>query len=375
MPAPRRHTSESASARAPLLAAMVRGALRAAAACRLERAVPGGPRVARKPDASVVTPADLAAQALITRELRTADPGVAIVGEESAPPRSAAPRTPHGTTPPATPATPDALSVSALPALAVELLRSLGQPWSHEELIAALGRSSAGDAVLPRRYVTIDPVDGTSGFIHGRQYSICAALVEDGQPVAACVACPAMSADPASDFTAIDPVGSVFFALEGRGVGVLPADLDPDTIRPEVLAEAPRVRREPLEPDGPVCMTVSVEQNAARREHLADLTAALGSARPPARLDGQCKYVLVAQGRADIYYRRPRPGGREHVWDHAAGHLLVREAGCTCADALGRVYRFDAPTFQSAHGILAAPPRLHERLRAVLARLGLVPAG
>lgn len=354
----RNHTTEWVSAHATMLAAMVRGALRAAGVCRLERSRPGGPRVMRKGDGSVVTPADFAAQALITADVSAADDAVVIVGEESAP---APIRTPE--------------PGAAVLDLGVDLLRASGQSWTRDDLAAALRRSHAGDAALPRRYVTIDPVDGTSGFIHGRQYSVCAALVEDARPVAACVACPAMSADPGSDFGVPDPAGSVYFALEGCGVGVLPADLDPDMVTPEVLAKAPRVRREPLEPEGPVCMTVSVEQNTARREHLAELAAALGSVRPPARLDSQCKYVLVARGQADIYYRRPRPGGREHVWDHAAGHLLVREAGCTCADALGREYRFEAPTFQSVHGILAAPPRLHARLRAVLGRLGLVPAG
>ncbi len=368
MPERLQASTEWASARAIMLTAMVRGSLRAARACRLERSRPGGPRVMRKADGSVVTPADFAAQALITADVRTADDAVAIVGEESAP---APIRTPEPVA-----AVPDktVLDMTVLD-MGVDLLGASGQAWTRNDLAAALRRSHAGEAALPRRYVTVDPVDGTSGFIQGRQYSICAALVEDARPVAACVACPAMSADPGSDFSALDPAGSVYFALEGCGVGVLTADLDPGMVTPEVLAKAPRVRREPLEPDGPVCMTVSVEQNTARREHLAELAAALGSVRPPARLDSQCKYVLVARGQADIYYRRPRPGGCEHVWDHAAGHLLVREAGCTCADALGRAYRFEAPTFQSVHGILAAPPRLHARLREVLGRLGLVPAG
>ena len=54
---------------------------------------------------------------------------------------------------------------------------------------------------------------------------------------------------------------------------------------------------------------------------------ALGITAEPLRLDSQAKYAVVARGDASIYLRLPHGGYRENVWDHAAGWLIVSEAG------------------------------------------------
>ncbi len=65
---------------------------------------------------------------------------------------------------------------------------------------------------------------------------------------------------------------------------------------------------------------------------------ALGITQPSLRLDSQAKYGVVARGDAAIYLRLPSPRTpeyRERIWDHAAGALIVEEAGGRVTDALG----------------------------------------
>ncbi len=44
---------------------------------------------------------------------------------------------------------------------------------------------------------------------------------------------------------------------------------------------------------------------------------------------------MLARGDAAINMRFPKPGYREKIWDHAAGALIVQEAGAVISDASG----------------------------------------
>jgi 3'(2'), 5'-bisphosphate nucleotidase len=37
---------------------------------------------------------------------------------------------------------------------------------------------------------TIDPIDGTKGFLRGEQYAVCVSLIVDGEPVVGVIGCP-----------------------------------------------------------------------------------------------------------------------------------------------------------------------------------------
>ena len=69
---------------------------------------------------------------------------------------------------------------------------------------------------------------------------------------------------------------------------------------------------------------------AAHQAHSvsARIADALGTAVAPRRIDSMLKYGLVARGDAELYLRLPKKAGyREKIWDHAAGALVVTEAG------------------------------------------------
>jgi 3'(2'), 5'-bisphosphate nucleotidase len=110
----------------------------------------------------------------------------------------------------------------------------------------------------------------------------------------------------------------------------------------------------------------SVEAAHADQAAHQRLAHILGITHPPLRLDSQAKYGIVARGEAAIYLRLPSPqtpSYRENIWDHAAGALLVAEAGGRVTDALGADLDFGVgrKLFKN-RGIVVSSGQLHEAI-------------
>ena len=94
-------------------------------------------------------------------------------------------------------------------------------------------------------------------------------------------------------------------------------------------------------------------------------------------MDSQAKYAVVARGEADIYLRLPtRADYREKIWDHAAGALIVEEAGGVVTDITGRPLEFNHGRELAANrGVIVTNGRLHaqviEAVRAIGNRAGV----
>src|SRR5690606_4262601 len=72
----------------------------------------------------------------------------------------------------------------------------------------------------------------------------------------------------------------------------------------------------------------SVESGHSDQDQSVRIAAALGITTPGLRMDSQAKYAGLARGDASIYLRLPtRKDYREKIWDHAAGLIVVEEAG------------------------------------------------
>src|SRR5690606_1688037 len=82
------------------------------------------------------------------------------------------------------------------------------------------------------------------------------------------------------------------------------------------------------------------------------------------RLDSQAKYAVVAAGEAEIYLRLTRHTGYvENIWDHAAGALVVEEAGGKLTDLNGERLDFSrGPRLEKNVGIVASNGRFHDRI-------------
>ena len=90
----------------------------------------------------------------------------------------------------------------------------------------------------------------------------------------------------------------------------------------------------------------------------------LGSSQAPLAIDSQAKYAAVAHGAADAYLRLPvRAGYQEKVWDHAAGYIVVTEAGGVVTDIDGASLNFgEGRTLASTRGLVVTNGHIHQRV-------------
>ncbi|MGH8562943.1 MAG: inositol monophosphatase family protein [Gammaproteobacteria bacterium] len=285
-----------------------------------------------KSDRSPVTVADFAVQALICLHLRATLGEFLLVGEEG----TRLLRSEAG---------------AAVRDAAVTAVRIVWPEITPDEVLTAID-AGAHDATAPA-YWTLDPIDGTKGFLRGGQYAISLAFIEDGEVTVGVMGCPNLSPDFDRSFADPDPVGLLYYASRGGGAW---------GSAPDGAAESTAVRCRVSE--GPIRVCESVESGHSKQDATARVIAALGGAATTARLDSQCKYAVVARGQADAYLRLPtRADYVENIWDHAAGMLVAQEAGAEITDIDGRPLDFSCGKGLSRNrGIVCASPRFHARI-------------
>jgi HAL2 family 3'(2'),5'-bisphosphate nucleotidase len=299
-----------------------------------------------KADRSPVTVADLAAQALVSVMLADAIPSDGLMGEEDAAPLRASPD---------------------LASAVLGRVRAYRASASLAEIVDALDRCDdpGGPA---RRWWTLDPVDGTKGFLRDEQYAVALALVEDGEVVLAVMGSPNLPvAGVPGD---AGPKGCLFLAERGRGTRQLALDeVASGVASPDIGAS---IGVAPIADAGAARYAESVEATHSSQSVSALVADRLGITSEPLRLDSQTKYAVVARGDASIYLRFAHGDYRENVWDHAAGSLIVTEAGGRVTDAFGRALDFTrGRRLDGNRGVVAAASAIHGQvLDAVAAILG-----
>jgi 3'(2'), 5'-bisphosphate nucleotidase len=188
-----------------------------------------------------------------------------------------------------------------------------------------------GNGAVADRYWTLDPIDGTKGFLRNDQYAVALALVENGEVKVAALACPAL---PLSLDNPDGEIGSLFVAMRGEGAAMAALVEKPDFISIRVAKESDKEQLRFVE---------SVESAHGDQALQESVAQAVGFTHPPLRMDSQAKYGAVARGDAALYLRLPSPKSpdyREKIWDHAAGALIVEEAGGQVTDMHGRPLDF-----------------------------------
>ncbi|CAL5098027.1 unnamed protein product [Urochloa decumbens] len=185
---------------------------------------------------------------------------------------------------------------------------SYNMSLSKEDVLAALdgGKSEGGPS---GRHWILDPIDGTKGFIRGDQYAVALGLLDEGKVVLGVLGCPNLpskSTNKHNGSSSGDQVGSLYFATIGCGAKV-----------------------QALEGSEPQKITI------CSRDLTSSIAEKLGVQAPPVRMDSQAKYAALAQGDGAIYLRFSGKGYKERVWDHAAGSIIVTEAGGMVKDASG----------------------------------------
>jgi len=214
-------------------------------------------------------------------------------------------------------------------AIIVEALR--GRFPDHAILAEERG-SVAGRA--SHRWI-VDPLDGTTNFMHGLpHFAISIALEHQGDIVAGLVL------NPATD--------ELFWAEKGYG-----AFLEtPNLIRSRRL----RVAGRKTVGNALVATGIPTPSRSRHDEYLRALRPAMAGTAGVRRFGAAAlDFAFVAAARFDAFWEFDLS-----PWDVAAGILLVREAGGTVSDLAGEPYRLGGPS------ILATNFDLHEPLSRLL---------
>lgn len=294
------------------------------------------PAVIEKDDRTPVTVADFGSQALICNALREAFPDDPIIAEED----SSHLRKNQGVL----------LQVTQQ----VQQIRSGVTP---NTVCSWIDKGDAGE--YSDRFWTLDPIDGTKGFVRGDQYAIALALVVDGVPQVAALACPNLPADLDADGA---PIGQAFIAVRGDGAYQVSLNGEDDS--------GTRIHTSDAETPANGRFTDSFVSAHSSHDTAKETGHRLGIEAEPIRMDSQAKYAIVARGDAEIYFRLPRPGSdyTEKIWDHAAGMLVVETAGGTVTDVNGNALDFThAPLLSENTGIVATNGRFHDDVLQALA--------
>lgn len=176
-----------------------------------------------------------------------------------------------------------------------ELEKISGIPVISEESPVAFG-----DRCRWREFWLVDPLDGTKDFLaRNGEFTVNIALIRDKRPVLGVIHAPAIT--------------ETFSAEQDKGA---------------YLRRAGRTTKLPLKRAGDLgyVMAVSRFHNSPLTEQFAELNnierlEAIGSA---------LKFGRLAEGIVDLYVRYN--GSKE--WDIAAGHIILKEAGCDIVDLI-----------------------------------------
>ncbi|CAN1215706.1 SAL1 phosphatase [Linum perenne] len=214
---------------------------------------------------------------------------------------------------------------------------------SVEQVLKAIdcGISEGGST---GRHWVLDPIDGTKGFVRGDQYAIALALLDEGKVVLGVLGCPNLPQPSPGE------VGCLFFATVGAGTYM--QSLEGDLPLQQVTVTATENPEE-------ASFFESYEAAHSLRGLTSSIAEKLGVKAPPVRIDSQAKYGALSRGDGAIYMRFPHKGYREKIWDHAAGCIVVTEAGGLVCDAAGNALDFSKGRYLDLDtGIISTNPKL-----------------
>jgi len=207
-----------------------------------------------------------------------------------------------------------------------------------------------GKQKIAERMWVIDPIDGTKGFLSGNHYCVAIGLLINGAPVLGVLASPGFH-----DVDDEHPdAGALTYARLGNGAYMeMLYGGDPQPIQVSRVTD-PRQ----------ATLLTSVSSGHTDNSFMERVDQMLKRApdAPIRRLDSQDKHAMLAAGMGDVVLRIvPDTSYREKLWDHAAGCVIINEAGGRVTDVYGQPLDFTAGTrFENNRGVLMTNRFLHD---------------
>ncbi len=325
------------------------------------------PATWEKKDKSPVTVGDLAVQTLIAARLEALTPEIPLIAEESA----------------------DLLKTEDGKLFLNVILKYLAKyipEIQKEDVIRWISRGKNDDSLRSApRFWTLDPIDGTKGFLRKEQYATALALVENDSVTLGFLGLPNLTwCKNEENFTAEKPAdgtesGSILFAKRGNGTWIAARkDLrteifdklkniggldDSEDFSPAAVAPFERLHVSKHSNPAEASVLRSVEAGHTNLSQMDVLCEKMGVTGVVA-MDSQAKYAVLAAGGSDLLFRlisAKLPNYKEKIWDQAAGSIVVEEAGGKITDLDGRTLDFSQGfELKNNRGICASNGLLHE---------------
>jgi len=191
------------------------------------------------------------------------------------------------------------------------------------------------DRLTKERFFLVDPIDGTSAYVKGRDWwTVCVALVEGDRPIAGVVIAPVLG----ETYTAAAGQGAT---LNGGRITVSGRNLVEGC---SMLAD-PKLMADPRWPEPWPDMRIEARNSVAYR------------------------MCAVASGQFDAVMAP----GPKHDWDMAAADIIVAEAGGMATDNRGQNFIYNRPD-PKQRGLVCSGPALHPLLLDRVAQVAARPS-
>lgn len=291
------------------------------------------PTTWEKKDKSPVTIGDLAVQTLAAARLEQFFPEIPLVAEESV----------------------EVLESDEGERFS-EILQRYLEPFlgkiTRDNLFQWIARGKQGEGT--NRFWTLDPIDGTKGFLRREQYATALALIEENHVTMGFLGLPHYTAGE-----------NLVYAVRGKGTWARDLWKSGEWKKCHVsnhhdVQEATVLR--------------SVESGHTNLSQMDILVRNLGIVREPIRMDSQAKYAVLASGKSDFLFRlisAKQPLYKEKIWDQAAGSIILEEAGGKVTDLDGKMLDFShGETLKQNRGICASNGVLHDLALETIRKTG-----
>ncbi|KAK7362920.1 hypothetical protein VNO77_05045 [Canavalia gladiata] len=230
------------------------------------------------------------------------------------------------------------------------------------------------------RFWVLGPLDGSLGFECGDQYAVALSLIEDGDVVLGVLGCPnyPMKKDLFSyDYryhriiSKLTPPtsetwnkGCVIYAKRGSSKAWIQPLLhfNKKFVWPNHAKQASVSSIDNL---ALATFCQPVEKANSSHSFTEELIHSVGLSNQALRTYNMMKYVEIACGDAEIFMKFGRAGYKEKIWDHAAGAIIIQEAGGMVTDARGRPLDFSKGLYLENLDrciVACSEPTLHENI-------------
>ncbi|CAA0835967.1 Putative PAP-specific phosphatase- mitochondrial [Striga hermonthica] len=327
-------------------------------------------KVVEKLDQTPVTIADFGVQALVSLEMGKLFPSIPLVAEEDS----------------------GFVRQNNLVDVVVQVVNDKSslrdEAFSQDDVLKAIDRGGK-DAYLfgqePATYWILDPIDGTRGFVKGSEalYVVGLALVVEGEIVLGVMGCPNwQDGDSRPEVEGKENTDSrsgiimISHVNWGTWRTTLWNTQNSDTklahkwtrCLVDSLHDVHEARFCIPESQTWESLPLSTQFNATTH---ADNVGENNVLLLPACCGSLCKYLMVASGRASVFFLRARTKSVIRVWDHAVGVICILEAGGKVTDWNGSKLDFSADqtgrrVLYPSGGILVSNDSLHNQILEVI---------